>query len=203
VRALTLMVSGSARTRITEGSGSPIFTALVRYINIEQTLWTPEGARAAKGKHTFTYSFSIPSNSPSSLRHEYGAIQYYCKAVVHRDGWMWNATHTMFFKVARFLDLNSIPDAQLPAIVHSNPQLDAWWSGSPKGPVSIRVHVDTSVFFGVSASIDVPVYIGTVPLKAAQSLIRKESISTCNSFYDSGMSSAGTLCDSQSTLADN
>ncbi|XP_076443444.1 arrestin domain-containing protein 17-like [Babylonia areolata] len=113
-------------------------------------LW-PEGGRhnhnnaevLGVGHHEFPFSFSLPRDIPSSFHVHAGNIRYYLKAELQVDKRK-SSSVKEFFVVVQPLDLNTVPDARLPAVQHEDNMV--WCMCCASGSVSATVRLTKGVF---------------------------------------------------------
>ena len=68
--------------------------------------------KLASGRHTFPFSFLLPSNLPSSFEGAHGYVRYSVKGIIDKP-WKFDHSCKRPFTVICLLDLNADPNAQV------------------------------------------------------------------------------------------
>jgi len=85
------------------------FRSTESYLDQEAVVY--HGPSLQPGTHLFPFSFTLPSNLPSSFETKIGHVRYFVKADIVRD-WMWNHKVKQHITVNGILDLNLYPSAK-------------------------------------------------------------------------------------------
>nr|CAD7607905.1 unnamed protein product [Timema genevievae] len=105
------------------------------------------------GDHSFLFTFSIPSNLPSSFEGSFGYIRYTIKATLDRP-WKFNQDTKVALTVLAYRDLNMYPQLRTPLILGNTKTICCWCCQS--APMAITARVP---FTGVVPGQDVPIIV--------------------------------------------
>ncbi|CAG2057359.1 unnamed protein product [Timema podura] len=105
------------------------------------------------GDHSFLFTFSIPSNLPSSFEGSFGYIRYTIKATLDRP-WKFNQDTKVALTVLAYRDLNMYPQLRTPLILGNTKTICCWCCQS--APMAITARVP---FTGVVPGQDVPLIV--------------------------------------------
>nr|CAD7460607.1 unnamed protein product [Timema tahoe] len=138
------------------------------------------------GDHSFLFTFSIPSNLPSSFEGSFGYIRYTIKATLDRP-WKFNQDTKVALTVLAYRDLNMYPQLRTPLILGNTKTICCWCCQS--APMAITARVP---FTGVVPGQDVPLIVEldnptSVDITSVQCYLMQESI-----FYARGKSRTET-----------
>nr|CAD7205264.1 unnamed protein product [Timema douglasi] len=138
------------------------------------------------GDHSFLFTFSIPSNLPSSFEGAFGYIRYTIKASLDRP-WKFNQDTKVAFTVLAYRDLNNYPQLKTPLILGNTKTICCWCCQS--APMAITARVP---FTGIVPGQDVPLIVEldnptNVDITSVQCYLMQESI-----FYARGKSRVET-----------
>ncbi|XP_065357341.1 arrestin domain-containing protein 17-like isoform X2 [Calliphora vicina] len=113
VKAVTLKINGSAKTRWSEkgsqNNSDTTYWGQVDYMNTVTCLLAPNATDQAvliePGIHTFSFACHIPANCPSSYESIHGHIRYIIQVSLARP-WKFDQTFTRGFTVLTIMNLN-------------------------------------------------------------------------------------------------
>nr|CAD7405650.1 unnamed protein product [Timema cristinae] len=105
------------------------------------------------GDHSFLFTFSIPSNLPSSFEGAFGYIRYSIKAILDRP-WKFNQDTKVALTVLAYRDLNMYPQLRTPLILGNTKTICCWCCQS--APMAITARVP---FTGFVPGQDVPLIV--------------------------------------------
>ncbi|CAK8692197.1 unnamed protein product [Clavelina lepadiformis] len=96
------------------------------------------------GQHVFPIQFQLPINLPSSFEAHTGHVRYSVEGKIRRSGIFSNYRTMTVFTVLDYLDLNEIPNAQIPVGAHDSKHLCCCCCRS--GPVEADLQIDKAGF---------------------------------------------------------
>ncbi|CAL4127936.1 unnamed protein product, partial [Meganyctiphanes norvegica] len=112
-----------------------------KYYHEEYFLWGDgKTAKVIKpGRHCYSFSFTLPSNVPTSFCSSYGEVRHECTGRMYL-AWKKDKKIVKPFSVNTLYDLNTDPKASVPAAVSNHLYLG--WLCCKSGPLSITLSVD-------------------------------------------------------------
>ncbi|CAK8692203.1 unnamed protein product [Clavelina lepadiformis] len=96
------------------------------------------------GQHVFPIQFQLPINLPSSFEAYIGHVRYSVKGKIRRSGVSSNSKTMTVFTVLDYLDLNQIPNVQIPVGRNDSHHLCCCCCRS--GPVEANFHINRAGF---------------------------------------------------------
>nr|CAD7571481.1 unnamed protein product [Timema californicum] len=137
------------------------------------------------GDHSFLFTFSIPSNLPSSFEGAFGYIRYTIKASLDRP-WKFNQDTKVAFTVLAYRDLNNYPQLKTPLILGNTKTICCWCCQS--APMAITARVP---FTGIVPGQDVPLIVEldnptNVDITSVQCYLMQCRYHLCPVLYDAG-----------------
>lgn len=91
------------------------------------------------GRHAYPFSFALPSQIPSSFEGAHGYVRYTVRAVMQRQR-KWNHECKIPFTVNTLVDLNTMPESEMSAMMEDSKTLGLFCCQS--GPITAKVWLD-------------------------------------------------------------
>ncbi|CAH1184557.1 unnamed protein product [Phyllotreta striolata] len=141
IREIRCRIRGKENTSIRQGKHT--YVGRNTFLNLTQTL-VGEGT-VPIGRYEFRFSFTLPTDIPSSFSGKYGSIYYYIKATVDVP-LMFNYKDKICLRVMVPVNFNSMrEELQLTPVVYENEKTLCCWCCASE-PITLSLFVEKEAF---------------------------------------------------------